>query len=267
MLQPPKSLHSHSVLSSTIAPQAVALPHPGESYNPTVTDHQMLLAAEHAKALEEEERDRLMSQDKDKIMKGHDMRQHPYDIGYADEVGSGEEDEGAEGQEPESSTSAAAKKAKKQKRKTDKEHKRRQANKLMEAHTRQQARLNKSQRQAVSNLSNIVGEIKASDTISLAQLHKRKVQLAQKLASTGLSDMRSGPARVPKPKQHFLLSEELPESLRQLKTDGNLWSEWLDSSKRRGKVQMERRSFARMTKKKGRGLKEIEKVGWRKFEA
>lgn len=239
------------------------MPHPGESYNPTLEDHQALLAAEYAVANAEEEEAERMASEKEKFMKGFEGKQHPYDTGYADEVGSGEEDNA---DEPESSE-AAAKKAKKQKRKTEREHKRKLANRQLEMHTRQKARLDKSQRQAVSNLSSLIKEMTTSSQISLAQLHKRKIELREKLSSNGLADMRSGPGKVPKPKNHYLLSEELPESLRQLKTDGNLWSEWLDSSKRRGKVQTERRSFARMTKKKNRGRKEIEKVAFRKFEA
>lgn len=210
----------------------------------------------------EEIETKRLADEKDKFMKALDGRLHPYDTGYADEVGSGDEDAG----QPETSE-AAAQKARKQKRKTKREHEKKQANRMLEMQTRQKARLVKSQRQAVSNLSSLIKEMSTSSQISLAQLHKRKSELKEKLSASGLADMRSGPARVPKPKNHYLLSEELPESLRQLKTDGNLWSEWLDSSKRRGRVQTERRSFARMTKKKNRGRKEIEKVAFRKFEA
>lgn len=78
--------------------------------------------------------------------------------------------------------------------------------------------------------------------------------------------MRSGPARVPQAKQPFLLSEELPENLRHLKPDGSLWDDWLNSSRRRGKIQMERRAYDRMTKLKGRGLKAVEKATWRNFD-
>lgn len=136
-----------------------------------------------------------------------------------------------------------------------------------QARIRAQSRLTKAQRQALSTLPSVVGSLEQSSSISLAQLHKRKTQLANKLATSGLVDLRSGPAKVPKPKPSYLLSEELPESLRQLKTDGNLWADWLDSSRSRGKVQTERQSFSRMRKQKGRGLKEFEKVAWRKFEA
>ena len=264
-LQPPTSLREHSLLSNTSAiPRAVHAPHPGESYNPTMTDHQALLAAEHLKAVGEEEITARYTEQKEKVMRGQDGLQDPYATGYANEVGSGEEDSEAEAEAE--GTEEGAQARKQRRRKTERAHRKKQANRLLEAQTRQKVRLSKAQRHAISSLSHIVGDIKASDTISLATLHKRKTQLAAKLAETGLAEFRSGPARVPKPKQHFLLSEELPESLRQLKTDGTLWSEWLDSSRRRGKVQMERRSFARMKKVRGRGLKDVEKATWRMFQ-
>jgi nucleolar protein 53 len=243
-------------------PSAVLLPHPGQSYNPTFEDHQALLAQEHAKALKEEQDAEKARQVKEAWLAGEEDNPDAYATGYAAEVGEGDdEEENIEGDDE------FVKKVKKQKRKTDKEKKRRAANKALEAHTRAQTRLAKSQRQALSELSRVVSSVDSSSSISLSQLHKRKTMLANKLAMTGLTDLRSGPAKVPKAKQALLLSEELPESLRQLKTDGNLWGDWLDSSRRRGKVQTERKPYGRMTKKKGRGLKSIEKVAWRKFEA
>jgi hypothetical protein len=126
--------------------------------------------------------------------------------------------------------------------------------------------LTKAQRQALSSLKSINGSLKNNTTISLSQLHKRKTELAARLADAGLAEMRSGPSRVPRPKQSYLLSDELPESLRQLKTNGNLWNDWLDSSRRRGRVQMERNTQPGMRKLKGRSLKEKEKVAWRKWD-
>lgn len=240
------------------------LPHPGQSYNPTFEDHQALLAQEHAKAVKEEEDAKRAQQVKEAWLAGVEDNPDAYETGYAAEVGSGDDEGEAENVEGDEEF---VKKVKKQKRKTEKEKKRRAANKALEAHTRAQTRLAKSQRHALSELSRVVSSVDSSSSISLSQLHKRKTALANKLAMTGLTDIRSGPAKVPKAKQALLLSEELPESLRQLKTDGNLWGDWLDSSRRRGKVQMERKPYGRMTKKKGRGLKSIEKVAWRKFVA
>jgi hypothetical protein len=131
---------------------------------------------------------------------------------------------------------------------------------------RARSRLTKAQRQALSSLSSINKDLKGSSSISLSQLHKRKSELAARLASSGLAEMRSGPSRVPKAKQSYLLTDELPEGLRQLKTNGNLWNEWLDSSRRRGRVQMERNTMPGMRKQKGRSLRDREKVAWRKWD-
>lgn len=137
---------------------------------------------------------------------------------------------------------------------------------MLQSEMRARKRLTKAHRQAISNLSTIDKDLKGSSSISLSLLHKRKTELAARLTSAGLAEMRSGPNRVPKPKQSYLLTEELPEGLRQLKTNGNLWNEWLDSSRRRGKVQMERNSNPGMRKLKGRSLKDKEKVAWRKWD-
>lgn len=137
---------------------------------------------------------------------------------------------------------------------------------MLQAEMRARNRLTKAQRQALSSLSVINKDLQGSSSISLSQLHKRKTELAARLASSGLAEMKSGPSRVPKPKQSYLLTDELPEGLRQLKTNGNLWNEWLDSSRRRGKVQMERNTMPGMRKLKGRSLKEKEKVAWRKWD-
>jgi len=264
--KPPTTLHKHSLLSSATTPRAIATPHPGLSYNPTLDDHQALLAAEHRKVLLEEEAAQLLKNQKDKVMRGHETRQDAWESGYADEVGSGEEEGDDDGSADGSDVEGETRKQRVQRRKTDKQKRKRQANKAMEARIRAQSRLTKSQRQALSTLPSVVGSLEKSSSISLAQLHKRKTMLASRLATSGLADLRSGPARVPKPKASYLLSDELPESLRQLKTDGNLWADWLDSTRSRGRVQTERQSFARMRKQKGRGLKEYEKVAWRKFE-
>lgn len=137
---------------------------------------------------------------------------------------------------------------------------------MLQSEMRARLRLTKAQRQALSSLSTINKDLKGSSSISLSQLHKRKTELAARLASSGLAEMRSGPNRVPKSKQSYLLTDELPEGLRQLKTNGNLWNEWLDSSRRRGKVQMERNTMPGMRKLKGRSLKDKEKVAWRKWD-
>lgn len=228
-------------------------------------------------------------------MQGRDGHQSTREDGYADEVGSGDEDDEEENGEEGGDESTAEKKTKKQRRKTEKERKKRQLNvalevgdilllsvvcllhwltsihirvsfAMLQAEMRARKRLTKAQREALSSLSSINKSIQGSSSISLSQLHKRKSELAARLASSGLAEMRSGPSRVPKPKQSYLLTDELPEGLRQLKTNGNLWNEWLDSSRRRGKVQMERNTMPGMRKQKGRSLRDKEKVAWRKWD-
>lgn len=117
------------MLNTTAIPRAIALPHPGESYNPVYDDHQAILAAEHAKALAEEQALERQLEMKNKIMQGRDDHQDTRETGYADEVGSGDEEEEDEQIEGETTEE---KKKRKSRRKTDKERKRRQTNILLE---------------------------------------------------------------------------------------------------------------------------------------
>lgn len=255
----PRTLRSHGLLDSA-APSAIALPHPGESYNPTLNDHQRLLAQQHAEAEAEEAAKQAARAVKDTIT-SNAKGGSTWDTGYAEEVGSGDEmDEVTEAADE----SMPLKKA--PRRKTDKMKARRKENKLLEARTRAQSKITKSQRQALGTLKDIANDLEGSTAVSLAGLHKRKAALAKRIATQGIAGMRSGPGRAPKIRQNFLLSDELPESLRQLKADGDLWQDWLDSSRRRGRVQTERGTFGRMTKAKGRNLKSVEKATWRNFD-
>lgn len=128
--KPPMSLYKHQMLDSTATPKAIALPHPGESYNPAYEDHQAILAAEHAKALAEEQAAERQAAMKNRIMQGREDNQDARETGYADEVGSGDEDDDQE--ERIEGETAEEKKTRKQRRKSDKERKRRQANLQLE---------------------------------------------------------------------------------------------------------------------------------------
>jgi nucleolar protein 53 len=101
---------------------------------------------------------------------------------------------------------------------------------------------------------------------SLSEGAQKRAARAAKLAATGLSSLYSGPSRVPKPKVDVQLSEELPESLRDLRPEGSLWKDWEGSAIRRGKIPAKRQTAAKEAKAKGRGEKEYEKYAWRNFE-
>lgn len=95
-------------------------------------DHQAILAAEHAKAVAEEEALARQAEMKNRIMQGREENhQSTREYGYADEVGSGDEEEEDEN-ENEEGGEESGKKKKKQRRKTEKERKKRQANVALE---------------------------------------------------------------------------------------------------------------------------------------
>lgn len=119
------------MLDTAVIPKAIPLPHPGESYNPAYEDHQAILAAEHAKALAEEQAAERQAALKSKIMQAREDTRDTRETGYADEVGSGDEEDDDSKKQVEGET-AEDKKKRKQRRKTDKERKRRQANLQLE---------------------------------------------------------------------------------------------------------------------------------------
>lgn len=99
--------------------------------------------------------------------------------------------------------------------------------------------------------------------------------------------MRSGSRRkVPVPKAAFQLEEELADSLRSLKPEGNLWRDWMSSKERRGQMEVSAsidevakqksevchlcmiflHSLMCHTERKSRGVKMVERYDFKRFE-
>lgn len=110
-------------------PAPINVPHPGESYNPTLEDHQDLLRGEHERVAAEDEKFAKMSKAKERIMNNqfNPKSADTWESGYAEEVGSGEEDAGEEEE-----SAADVPKKRPTKRKTIKQKAKRRSNILLE---------------------------------------------------------------------------------------------------------------------------------------
>jgi hypothetical protein len=129
LLQPPPQLRKHHLLDPDITPAPIPVPHPGTSYNPSFPDHQQLLKTAVEGIEDEEERlarfkeikERLDSSRRKETREGWQL--------FEEEVGSGEEEDGAEGgpaQKDDVSVRVPSR------AKTSREKKKRRLNKLLE---------------------------------------------------------------------------------------------------------------------------------------
>ncbi|KAH8930406.1 hypothetical protein BT69DRAFT_1315034 [Atractiella rhizophila] len=89
---PPKVQLPPSALKS----EKMKMPHPGSSYNPSLTSHQSLLSVNHESAIVEEEKESAARAVKDQMEAGREDRKRKRIEGVEDEVGSGEEASGGE---------------------------------------------------------------------------------------------------------------------------------------------------------------------------
>lgn len=266
--QAPSTLRKHQLLGAdhTTGPRSIPLPHPGESYNPSLPHHQALLGEALSKYTVLEEREQRGQATKDAIdaVRRSTQGKELWEL-YEEEVGSGEEDDELVIRDENADGVVKKNTAKQGKRKTQA-----QRNAKLRVRAEMQAladrRAAKKRVAGVMTVPTLTAAIVANEEMSLAE--KAAALKAQKarLADRGLTRFRSGPARVPDQPVTFQLGDELADNLRTLQPEGNLWREWLGSGMRRGKVPVERANIHKKGGKKGgRGhdknhkTKEVEK--------
>jgi nucleolar protein 53 len=137
---------------------------------------------------------------------------------------------------------------------------------LLQANAKAKKAVEVAQRRTIATLPTVVSSLSSAELSSLSERTRRRAERAAKLAANGLTSLYSGPSRVPRPKVDVQLSEELPESLRDLRPEGSLWKDWENSAIRRGKIPAKRQTAAKEAKAKGRREREVEKYAWKNFE-
>lgn len=276
-VKPPPSLRPNETIAEVAKTvpatglMAVPLPHPGQSYNPTLNDHQAILRTTLEK-LEEEQRE------VDKAIEIQRRVTNGLKVGQAScsweecekDVGEGESD--SENGEPTNVLSSTERKTRKPKKKTKAQRKRqeRQREEIRLFALRKEAR---RVAHSLHELPKLVRGLTAAEREALRARAARKAKRTALVAEYGVRALRGG-----KPKglqsiedrHEFQLTEDLTESgLRGLKPEGNLWRDWSRSNMRRGKLDS--RPKIGLIKgprfQKGRMFKQVEKHAWKNFEA
>ncbi|KAG8741803.1 hypothetical protein FRC10_002402 [Ceratobasidium sp. 414] len=249
---PPRARPVVPPLTNATLPSAVQPPEPGSSYNPTYEAHQDLLRAAHeleekrVAEAEQAEQVRLRMEAAREVRKeGTDGMLVAVDNETEEEE---DQDEDAEVLGP----------VKMPGRKTS-QQRRRAARALAE----KRSRANLAQkRQQLASLTTLKSLHRAAVSAQ-SEAERAAAERAEKQLAKGLVGMRIGKHIVKGGDIEVQLGEDLAESLRELKPEGNLWRERWGSLVSRGKVEPRERVMAGRKKK----TKEYEKHSYKQFDA
>lgn len=239
-----------------IAVPAVPSPHEGTSYNPPVEAHTSLLRkaveAEEKRMREEEE----LKRTKEQIAQARKVAQAEIVEGVAPGM---TVQEVVDEEEPQESGEVPTKKIPERKTKAE----RKKAEKL-----RAEKRL-LAERAAQKRLLAAVPAAKALRKRQMKALREREAQLRERheqemkeKQAKGLAGQRLGKHIVPEGEIDVQLGEDLSESLRTLKPEGNLFKDRFLSMQQRALVEPR---VPVLPKRKAK-LKEYEKHAWKKFD-
>ncbi|PLW27776.1 hypothetical protein PCASD_16277 [Puccinia coronata f. sp. avenae] len=275
-IKPPSSLKPHEVLTHVISSvpaaglMAIPLPHPGQSYNPALSDHQAILRQTLDKLEEEQKEADQAAQVKERVTKGLKITQakSPWEI-CEEAVGDGESDDELAAA-PASPKSLAKKKIQKKKTK---------AQRRRQEKEREQMRLHALRKEArrvahtLHELPKLVRGLSAAEREARQGQMARRARRAALVAEYGLRAVRGGKPKgldQVQDRHEYQLTEDLSEAgLRGLKLEGNLWRDWAQSNTRRGRLDARPRIGLVKGQRfqKGRMFKQVEKHAWKNFEA
>ncbi|KAF8607405.1 P60-like protein [Ceratobasidium sp. AG-I] len=251
---PPRAPPTLPPLTDVPLPSAVQPPSEGASYNPTYESHQDLLRTAHereAKRLAdleqaEEVRRRMEAARENEAGAGVEGMLIDVDEEYEDDGEEGDAEE--EGLEP---LRMPGRKTGQQRRKA--------ARVLAE----KRSKMNLAQkRQQLASLTTLKSLHRAAKNAQ-SEAERSAAQRAEKRVARGLVGMRIGKHIVKEGDIDVQLGEDLAESLRELRPEGNLWRERWGSLVVRGKVEPRVRVMAGRKKK----TKEYEKHSYKRFDA
>ncbi|KAF5310369.1 hypothetical protein D9611_012064 [Ephemerocybe angulata] len=240
---------------------AVVEPHQGTSYNPPVNAHSELLvkAAEiEARKIEELER---MAVTKKKMDAAKFDADEVFDIGLPAGMKLDKPTEDApEGEEEESGDEQAVRKQPKPKTKAQKA---KAAKHLAEKRALAAAAARKKQ---LALIEQAKGLRRSNARLSTAQekaVAEKKLAAELKIKQAGLGGQRLGRHKVPEGQIDVQLGEDLSESLRALKPEGNLFRDRFQSLQQRALVEPRVRV---LPKRRTHKIVEYEKHAWKNFD-
>ncbi|KDN34251.1 LOW QUALITY PROTEIN: hypothetical protein RSAG8_12660, partial [Rhizoctonia solani AG-8 WAC10335] len=220
---PPAAPPSVPALTMTALPNSVACPEAGTSYNPTYEDHQELLRTAH-------EREAKRVEDMEKAEEVRRRMEAAWETKGDGMVGGMVVDVGEENEEDDEEEQLDP--VKPPQRKTT-QQRRKAARALAEKRSRASLAHKRQQLASVSTLKSL------RRTVANAQSESQRAaaERAEKKLAKGLIGMRIGKHVVKEGDIDYQLGEDLPESFRELKPEGNLWRDRWGSMVSRGKVE------------------------------
>ncbi|CCO33636.1 putative protein C22F8,09 [Rhizoctonia solani AG-1 IB] len=248
---PPSAPPSVPPLTRAILPNPVVYPDAGTSYNPTYEEHQSLLRTAHEREVKRIE-DMEKAEEVRRCMEAAwEEKREGVVEGMIVDAGEENEEDGQEGEllDP---VKPAQRKTAQQRRKA--------ARVLAEKRSRASLAQKRQQLASLSTLKSL------RRTVANAQSESQKAaaERAEKKLAKGLMGVKIGKHVVKEGDIDFQLGEDLPESFRELKPEGNLWRDRWGSMVVRGKVEPRVPVLAARKKTK---TKEYEKHSYKQFDA
>ena len=223
----------HEIIQLSRTLRAVAIPHPGQSYNPDVVSHEMLIQQayeiEKVKEMELEalrrykkQWDDLRASERDAILK--DKASKEYLGMQVDVQGSDVEESDAGEDEEEDDAEAGGKKDPKRKTKAQRGRAKRAKEEQRAAHER---KMLKQLRHLMTQLPSIRKHLQAEEKERTEALAMKRKEAEEKFQKQGMQGQKIGrnfvPTDVELNADQIQLGEDLTENLRALKTEGNLF--------------------------------------------
>ncbi|KAG8735676.1 hypothetical protein FRC12_017966 [Ceratobasidium sp. 428] len=250
---PPRAPPSVPPLTTATLPSAVRPPEQGSSYNPTYEAHQDLLRTAH----EREERRVAESERAEEVRRRMEAAGKAREEGAEGMIVDVDNDSGEEVEDEEEDVEVPGP-MKMPGRKTAQ-----QRRKAARARAEKQSRANLAlRRQQLASLTTLKSLHRAVEN-ARSESERAAAQRAEKEITKGLIGMRIGKHKVKEGNIDVQLGEDLAESLRELKPEGNLWRERWGSMVVRGKVEPRVRVLGERKKK----TKEYEKHSYKQFDA
>lgn len=276
----PKTLRRDDYNNIASKLPAVDLPHPGTSYNPDLESHEALIqeAYEIEKRLEENEQmdkaerenwqaklatiiareAELRTQKDDDIKRYRGMDVDMPGINSDSEASASEDEEDAQQEEDEEQDGAQTSEPKRKTRQQRARAKRARQQQL-EAAARKQARIEAA---AILQLPALKRRQARLASARAQAAEARRLQKEQILAKQGLAGLKVGKHKVPAQKLDVQVGDELSESLRTLKPEGNLFRDRYNKLQARGVVEPR---VKQMPKRRTHKLKSYETHDYNKF--
>lgn len=216
---------------------AVPAPHPGMSYNPDADAHDELLhdALADAAAVEQDEADKRALKQQ---WQGVTMR--PSDgefMGMIVDDGNRDEDDQSQDDDDEDDDEDAITGQPRRKTKAQRVREARAKEQQLAAARRKQERIDRAE---ISSLPAERRKLTRKAAECIAAREARLAEKSERLHTQGIAGERFGKHRIPEQRKDVQTGDELSESLRQLKPEGNLFWDRFQSLQARGRAEPRR---------------------------